>query len=274
MQSPSRRSLLGVLATLPLAGCLSTDSPTTTTAATSTSDSLTATPTATPSEPAIRQPGESFETDDLTVTVSNLAVRHGMVKAGTVHPDPVWTDGAQFVLADVAVAGDSDPTDINVTATADTLDERPDRYFGFASESPDSVQRLGFVIPTDPAPAEASIVWDGPREVRWPLPDALVAKLGRAPDFSVEKFDVPDSAQAGTAVSVTLEVTNTGVRDGRFLAELGDAAISDQPEIEVSVPAGETVTATESVDARFAEGEMTVVLRWEGGVRRHTLMKA
>lgn len=274
MQSPSRRTLLGVLATAPFAGCLSTDSTDTTTAATSTDSPTTTTPTATPSELAVRQPGESFEADDIAVTVSGLAVRHGMVKAGTVHPDPVWTDGAQSLLADVAVEGEADPADINVTATADTLDERPNRYFGFAPDSPKSVQRLGFAIPTDPAPTEASIVWYGPREVRWPLPDALVAKLGRAPDFSVEAFEVPDSAQVGTAISVDLKVANTGARDGRFLAELGDAAISDQPEIEVSVPAGETVTVTESIDTRFTEGEMTVVLRWEGGVQRHTLTEA
>jgi hypothetical protein len=278
MQPLSRRALLGALATLPLTGCLGNSSPGTATSATPTDSPTTdRTPTMSPasqSEPIIRQPGEAYETDNIAVTIEKLAVRHGMVKFGSVHPDPIWKDGSQFVLASVVVEGDEDPANLDVTVTADTLDERPDRYYGFVPDTPESVQPLGFAVPTAPAPSNVAIVWHGPREVRWPLPDELVTKLGRAPDFSLEGFKVPESASPGTSLDVSLEVANSGTREGRFLAELGDAALSDQPEIEVPVPAGETVTDTQSVDAHFTEGEMTVLLRWEGGVQRQTVTRA
>lgn len=277
MPVPSRRAFLGALATLPLAGCFDDSRSGTATSSTPTSGPTTdgtATPPATQSEPILRQPGEAYEANDIAVTIENLAVRHGMVTFGSVHPDPVWKEGSQFVLASVAVEGNEDPANLDVTVTADTLAERPARYYGFIPEPSESVQPMGFPVPTVPAPSNAALVWHGPREVRWPLSDELVRKLGRAPEFSLERFQVPESAAPGTSLDVTLEVANSGDRNGRFLAELGNAAMSDQPEIEVSVPAGETTTATRSVDARFSEGEMTVLLRWERGVQRQTVTRS
>lgn len=278
MQPLSRRALLRAIATLPLTGCLGNSSPGTATSLTptdsSTTDRTTTTSPATQSEPIIRHPGEAYETNGIAVTIETLAVRQGMVKFGSVHPDPIWKEGSQFVVANVAVEGNVDPATLDVTVTADTLDERPDRYYGFAPDTPESVQPLGFTVPTAPAPSTAAIVWHGPREVHWPLPDGLVTKLGRAPDFSLEAFRVPESASSGTSLDVTLEIANRGTRDGRFLAELGDAALSDQPEIGIPVPAGETVTDTQSVDGHFTEGEMTVLLRWAGGVQRRTVTQA
>jgi len=278
MQPLSRRALLGALTTLPLTACVDNSRPGTATSTTPTdrptSDRATEPSPATQSEPVIRQPGEAYETNGIAVTVENLGVRHGMVKFGTVHPDPIWKEGSQFVLASVAVEGEADPANLDVTVTADTLDERPDRYYGWAPDTPESVQPLGFTVPTAPAPSNVAVVWNGPREVRWQLPDELVTKLGRAPDFSLDGFKLPESASPGTSLDVTLEVANNGRRGGRFLAELGNAALSDQPEIEVPVPAGETVTNTQSVDAHFTDGEMTVLVRWEGGVQRQTVTQA
>lgn len=279
MQSPSRRALLSALATLPLSACLGGDGSGTATPATATerptdgTQSPTSSPT-TSAKPVVREPGTAYETDEFAVTVSDLAVRHGMVTFGSVHPDPLWESGAQFLLATVSVTGEVDPANLRVTATADTLSERPDRYYGFAPDASASVQPLGFVVPTDPAPTEAAVVWHGPRTVRWPVPDELVRALGRAPDFSLKDVSVPESARPGGTLDVTFTVANDGARDGRFLAELGNAAMSDQPEIELAVPAGETVTATRSVEARFVEGELTVRFQWEGGVQRYTVAKA
>lgn len=277
MQSSSRRALLGTLATLPVTGCLGLFDDTSTPTATPTDPATptpTATPSPTPSEPAIRQPGEAYVADDVGMTVSDLAVRHGMVTFTGAHPDPTWVDGAQFLLAAVTVAGERNPADIDVTATADTLAGRPDRSLGFAPDAADSVQPVGFAVPTDAAISEAAVVWHGPREVRWPVPADLVAKLGRAPEFSLEDIRAPGTAREGADIEVELDVANTGDRDGHFLAELGNDAISDQPEIEVAVPAGETVTATRTVEARFFDGEMRVVLRWEGGLERRSVEPA
>ncbi len=282
MSSPSRRAVLGALASVPVTGCLEMVGPTTQTTptdrpggtATPTADDEATTATPTPSGPVRRQPGDAYETNELSVTVSDLAVRHGMVTFEGVHPDPKWVEGAQFLLATLGVDGEQDPATLDVTATANTLDGRPDRYAGFAPDAPESVQPLGFALPTDAGISEAAVVWNGPREVRWPLPDDLVAKLASAPEFSLDGFRVPETAREGVAIDVELDVTNTGDRDGHFLAELGNGAISDQPEIEVAVPAGETVTASRPVEARFFDGAMDVVCRWEAGVRHRPVEPA
>lgn len=96
----------------------------------------------------------------------------------------------------------------------------------------------------------------------------------RVPDVSLGAFRVPESASPGTALDVSLEVANGGARDGQFLAELGDAAMSDQPEIEEPVPTGETVAVTRTVETRFTGGEMTVLVRWAGGVQRRPVSRA
>lgn len=274
---------MGAASALAIAGCLvdgdtegSGSGPNDKTTPTETLTPDQSTPTSTPpsSGSAHCQPGESYEVNDIAVTVSDLAVRHGMVTFNSVHPDPKWVDGAQFILATLTVEGDRDPANLDVTATTNTLDERPSRYFGFDPDSSESVQPLGFAVPTDPVVSEAAVVWNGPREVRCPLPEDLVAKLGRAPDFSLEGFRAPETAQDGEDFDVELDVANSGDRDGYFLAELGNGAMSDQPEIEVSVPAGEVVTATRSVGARFSDSRMEVVLRWEGGIQQRSIAPA
>ncbi|MFB6141255.1 MAG: hypothetical protein ABEJ26_12580 [Halosimplex sp.] len=71
---------------------------------------------------------------------------------------------------------------------------------------------------------------------------------------------------------MTLTVANGGEGDGVFLAEVGDPAMSDQPEVAFAVPAGETRTATRRVRVH-AEGDeaATVVLRWRGVRLERTL---
>lgn len=283
MASPSRRAVLSALATVPVTGCLDMVGPTTPqttptdlpgSTTTPTPDDKTPTPTPDTSGPVRRQPGDAYEANELSVTVSDMTVRHGMVAFEGVHPDPKWVKGAQFLLATLTVEGDQDPANLDVTATANTLDGRPDRYFGFAPDAPDSVQPVGFVVPTDTDISEAAVVWNGPREVQWPLPEDLVANLASAPDFVLKELRVPETASEGMDIDVELDVANTGDRDGRFLAELGNGAISDQPEIEVTVPASETVTTSRSMEAQFFDGAMDVVCRWEGGVQRRSVQPA
>lgn len=273
---PSRRRILTacVGAGTGLTGCLGSDRSATSTGRETRPDRSTPASAAPTAGPVDRRPGEPYEVDGITVTVSDLRVRHGMVTFDGVHPEPKWVDGSQFLLATLEVEGGRNPTDVDVTATANTLDEPPDRHFGFEPDISESVQPIGFAVPTDPDISEAAVVWDGPRQVRWSLPDEPVAKLGRAPDFSVEAFRAPETAEESAAFDVGIDIANTGDRDGRFLAELGNDAISDQPEVEVSVPVDGKVTATRSVEARFFDGRMGVVLRWDGGVRRRSLKRA
>lgn len=202
------------------------------------------------------------------MTVENVAVRHGVTKFGTVHIDPTWEDGVQFVVADVAVdGGGPDVADLDVAVETDTLDRSGRIYVHAEANADETRQRFGFAVPTDPAPSEAALVWrrdDGPA-VRWPLDADAVRALGVAPAFAVESFAAPE-ATTGAEIETTLTVRNDGGRDGRFLAEVGDAAMSDQPEFTLDVPAGETATGHPHVPAHFgSDDRLTVVLRWENG---------
>lgn len=281
----SRRRLLALAGgVLPVGGCLgapsdpatATDSPTTTDTTTETDG----TATVDRDEPLTRAPGERYETPDgWSLTVENVSVRHGVVQFGTVHPDPRWEPGAQFVAADAAVDGDGapDPADLNLFVRTDALD-RSDRYYVHAEgDADDRRQRFGFPVPTDPAPSRAAVVWrpdEGPL-VRWVLGDDRVSALGAAPEFAVESFDVPETAVPESEFEATLTVRNDGDRDGTFLAEVGNAGISDQPEVEFEVPAGETATGMASVDAYFGDSEeLEIVLHWEDGTRRRTVRRA
>lgn len=143
-------------------------------------------------------------------------------------------------------------------------------------DAPDRCQRFGFPVSADPGPSRAGVVWrpdDGPA-VRWRLPDDLVGALGGGPAFAVESFDAPRTAVPDDEFETTLAVRNEGERNGRFLAEVGNALVSDQPEVTVDVSDGETVTRHPTVRAHFGDGdELAVVLRWEGGTERRTVRR-
>ncbi|MFB6281387.1 MAG: hypothetical protein ABEH40_05165 [Haloferacaceae archaeon] len=280
MRSPlTRRRLLAFAlgAALPSGGCLGSSGDGATTEATA--DATAGSPT-TGDGPVRRAPGDRHVTEEgWSLTVAAVGVRHGVVQFGTVHPDPLWRDGAQFVVADAVVAGDGapDPADLRLFVRTDTLD-RSDRYYVHAAtDADDRRQRFGFPVPTDPAPARAGVVWapaEGPT-VRWALPDGLVRDLGVAPAFAVESFDVPETAAPDDEFEAAVTVRNDGDRDGRFLAEVGNGLVSDQPETTLDVPAGGTATARPTVDARFGDrDELPVVLRWEGGTERRTVRRA
>ncbi|MFB6161523.1 MAG: hypothetical protein ABEJ61_10175 [Haloferacaceae archaeon] len=288
MCPPRRREVLRAAAPALalLGGCTSTDGPGTVTDADDTTavpnGAATDTPTAPPTdgsrETVTRGTGESYDADGgPTVAVSRPAVRHGVVEFGTVHVDPLWEDGAQFAVADVTVEGSNAPdvADLDVAVEADTVDRTGRRYV-HAERNAERRQRFAFPVPTDPAPSRAAVVWrpaDGPA-VRWPLSDALVGALGRAPSFRVRSFDAPDTAAQESTVEATVEVENDGERAGRFLAEVGNASISDQPEVTARVPVGETRRVTGGVDAHFVDGDrFDVVLRWAGGTERRTVRR-
>lgn len=267
-----RRFLAATTALLPLtAGCIDTGGTDTAT------PTRTTTRTGTTTSPASLAPGERYTTDEgFTVTVDAVAVHLAVVEFGTVHDNPLYRTDAQFVVADVTVDGDDppDPVDLPVFLATDTLEEQSRRYVAAASND-DGRQRFGYPVPTSNAPESGDIVWTRPeaRDVRWELSAETLSAIARAPAFEVKAFGA--ETVSGEEVELSLTVENVGERDGRFLAEAGDAGLSDQPEIEVPVPEGETVTATRRVSASFGgREELSVVLRWDGNERSRTVQRS
>ncbi|MFB6080988.1 MAG: hypothetical protein ABEJ81_08325 [Haloferacaceae archaeon] len=281
----TRRRLLALAGpTLTVGGCLgsSAGDDATTDEQTTAGTTIDETPrrtTTPPDGPVRRAPGERYETaDGWSLTVDPVGVQQGVLRFG-VHIDPVWESGSQFLVADVAVDGDGapDPTDLNIFVRTDTLDRSDRQYVHGETNADGRRQRFGYPVPTDPSPSRAAVVWspdDGPA-VRWSLGSDLVEALGAAPDFAVESFSVPETAVPDDEFEATLSVGNDGDRDGTFLAEVGNALISDQPEVTLDVPVGETVTGHPPVEAHFGDGdELPVVLRWSDGTERRTVRRA
>lgn len=293
--SPSRRVLLaafGAALAAPVAGCSESDStadeqsptaepsPTpepTRTGRTTGTASVAGSPasTGTASGPVTLDPGEAYATDaGWSVAVENLAVRASVVEHGPTHWDPRWTEGGQFVAADLVVRGDGgpDPADLPVACRTDTVDGAGRVFVAADSNRDDRRQRVAFPVPASPEPTDGAVVWTpeaGP-EVRWRLPDAVLAAVARPPAFELREFAVEHAP--GDEVDVTLTVANAGEGDGTFLAEVGAAAMSDQGEVTVDVSAGETRTVTRRVYVETdAADETTVVLRWRGETLERTV---
>lgn len=222
-------------------------------------------------------PGETYEKPEgWSLTVENVAVQNTVVEFATTHPDPVYGNGEQFVVADAVVTGAApDPADLNVFVRTDTLDGSGRVYVRADSNEDDVRQRFGFPVPVSPTASQGAIVWepDEGQTVRWELSAKMLKTIARPPEFELHEFEVEDVP--GDKVEATLTVENTGEGDGTFVAEVGDAMISDQPEVFVDVPAGETVTVTRKVWAEFRDRkELTVVLRWRGEKLERTVQES
>jgi len=226
--------------------------------------------------PVVLDPGETHATaDGWSLTVAAVEVRVGVVERGTTHPDPRWGEGSQFVTATLRASGDGapDPAELGLTCRTDTATVTRAIPVVPEADEEDPGAHLAFEVPTDPAPSAGALVWspaDGP-EVRWTLTDDHLDAIARPPAFDLESFRVADAP--GEAVAATLTVANRGDGDGVFLAEVGNAALSDQGEVRVAVPAGERRTATRRIPAGTADdgGPQTYVLRWRETVIERTI---
>jgi hypothetical protein len=277
-----RRRLLALLAgAAGLAGCAGgtpgtpTDGPATT-----------GTPTTTDPGPTALDAGEAYDAGEWSLTVQNPAARRGVVEFGTTHPDPLLPPDRQFVVVDVAVEGDGpDPAGACLAAR---LDERRPfetcrRHYVAADRNGTagdrSVQVTALPVPLDVGDAgEASVVWrrDAGDEAVWRLPGSVLADLSAPPAFEVRSFTVPETARPETEFEATVAVANAGARDGVFVGELGTAALSDQPDFELPVPAGETVETTRAVEPFFSDGADAVEVRlgWDRGEAVRTVRRA
>ncbi|MFW5934365.1 MAG: hypothetical protein ACOCQL_00780, partial [Halolamina sp.] len=106
----------------------------------------------------------------------------------------------------------------------------------------------------------------------WSLPDdARETLAASAPSFELDSLGAPDSVDRGETLEVALTATNSTETAGRFLAAVyWPTTIADDDEshlIERSVDAGETVTASLSIDTEHTEtDDGTAPLRVAGHV--------
>ncbi|MFD1512012.1 hypothetical protein [Halomarina rubra] len=251
-----RRRLLTLLgaAALPVAGCLdTTESP-----GTPSSDT-----TAPSSETATESP--SF-------AVENVGTRRQALTSG-VHLDVAAHAGTQFVGFDVTETGT--PTHRTRLGSQFAVDLDGTRYpdgYDTVTNTLGVVPRVGVPVPDDVAPDEGAILQvDGDAVVdRWALSEETLTALASPAAFVVESVEVPETAEpASFEASVT--VRNEGSGDGVFLAEFGAAVVSDVAEVEFAVPAGESVTHTETIPTEGVEsvdGDVLPVVYDDGYSRR------
>ena len=295
-----RRELLSTMAgvSLSLAGCLAdggpgstptqTPSPTETqtppkttgspTRTTPTSTPPIETSTFTPSDGTDLAMGEPFTTDErMTVSVGSPTVRAMFVEFGEVHTDVASVEGVQFLIVDVSIDRKrTSVSDLRLAVEVDGQRSPAGRRYYFVHAPERAGTQLAFPVPHEPDPGSVAVVWprDGADDVRWTVDDdAVLGILGQAPVFSVESFEVPDSAQAGASYDVSYTVSNTGERDGTFLTEIGSELISDHREYAVDVAAGETATNTVTLEPHVPDGtdEYDVVMNWGQDPLRRTV---
>jgi len=200
--------------------------------------------------------GVTVEVRDVLASVVTLDV------GSSVHPDVAAFEGAQFLSCAVTGGDEETVSRLDVELDGERLGARQFRH-DTSEPSP-----VAFRVPVRDVDA-AAVVW--PDEgVRWRVPDGSVADLGARPAFRVRRLGTPDTVAPGESIPVDLAVENVGDRDGRFLAELGTAAISDVGEVTVTVDVDETVERQFAVEptADTPPGDddrFRVVLDWGTG---------
>ncbi|WP_439025661.1 hypothetical protein [Haloarchaeobius sp. DT45] len=267
-----RRLLVSTASSLSAAaaGCLGSGEPGTSTSREPT-DPAPATDGEPPTTSAAPGPGYSLSVEDIGVFRRTTTIQHSN------HVDVAADPETQYVVATVVVlppetgepAEDPpNPTDRRFVATLDgeTYDDAFATEFGSQYAT-----TIAVPVPTGLDPAEGTLqVGHRGEDGFWHQFTAeQLDRIAHVPRFTLDAFTV----EAGNAtVQATLEVSNSGDRDGRFLAELGTNDISDTPEVSFEVPAGETVTKRESV-AIYAEdaAEVTVVCNWGDTYHRRTV---
>lgn len=284
-----RRRLLASLsalgAGLSIAGCLGSESPGTptpdeATEATATEQTTETTPPATETtttssettiEPTTLALGETFETPEGgTVTVHDVRVQR-TVYTQFPHVDPVTRPGEQFVVADATLSDNELFRAFSVAADGQVFDVGTTDALAAPFEEPEG-ELFGVPVPAPLDAERAAVVWsdeddrgdENGASARWSLSADHRRALANPPEFTVEEFAVPEEVEGGSSFTAALTVANSGSGDGTFRAELGATTISDTPEIQVEVPAGETVSAERTVEPHYPgdADELTVRLNW------------
>lgn len=259
-----RRPFLALLASTvgATAGCLGSnaDAGPGTGPATGTGTSPTGSPAGSPSPTAATE--ATLESDRHTVRLSAPRVRASVVKVTTssTHFGVVRNGAGQFVLADAS--NDVDPEELPLALAVDR-DRAASRIHEIGGG--DGPPTLAFPVSSYDSPVSrvSVVLGDGDRGVadRWVLPDAVVTAVNNPPSFRIESFDVPETVDYRGRFEASFTVANEGERDARYVVEFGVAALSDQSEVSVTVPAGESRTVTRTFEHYEHSGTgVTVVL--------------
>ncbi|MFB6129627.1 MAG: hypothetical protein ABEJ28_02270 [Salinigranum sp.] len=262
-----------------LTGCVSRGPASTPTRSRTTtpSDARTADPTTTPSgtRTAVASDRRTLESNEpyrtaagWRVRVTVFRARRGLVAVGDPRDEPVVPADRQFLEVGVETRGDGAPPPEDLCLSAAVDGEYPFEDCPVRIEAVDP-DRLGTVqalpVPLEFGGAGAAVVWrrtDGPN-VRWGVSDRTLAALRRPPAFVVEDVAVPDVAAEGETFDVEVTLHNAGRRADWFVAELGVASASGGRAVELACGAGETLTKTRELTARFGGNEaLTVRLDW------------
>lgn len=275
MEQSSRRTLLSTLAvgfTSVGSGCVDSQSPSTPTDTETTQSTRTATRTPSAGKTTLSLGETATSSDGVTVTISEPAVRKIIFTpdvGGGVHKRPASEPDAQFLGFDVETA----ETEISSLEFASVLDgTRTENKVYRHDFVPGQSTRLSQLIPVQVV-ENGAIEWTASSDehYRWTLPDVVLTKLAKSPEFEVE-FSVPESIPRGNPFTATLDVTNTGNRDGRFLGVILDQGAGSLPLVSkftFPVSVGETVSRDLSGEAvRTDSSEMTAIFDW--GLERQT----
>lgn len=277
---------LGLAGALVTAGCIGdspgddTESPTDTTE-----------PKGSPSETEVPPPASSERTvggDSVAVfdIVAEKAVTYQSImgSGGVVAPD-----GKQFVVASVRSDAELEMDAFSLRAggeswaAVDPGDEGAQNYAvagheggmvgGPALGGSDDARYVAFELDSPLESEEPRIVLErGGDSAEWELPDDTRETLAAsAPSFELDSLSVPDSVDRGETLDVEITATNTTETGGRFLAAVyWPTRIADDDEshiVERSVEAGETVTASLSLDTDDTQtDDGSATLRVDGHV--------
>lgn len=257
-----------------VAGCVaSNDEPTspttTTTGETTTSNGTTVdSETATSINKTLSRGETATSAKGVSVTVSDPRVRKIIYTpdVGSIaHSYPAGRPQSQFLVFSISVQNVNLITSPPLSLFLDGKVQESQIYRH--SHSPGRSGLLSFQVPITQVQSGA-VVWrpSSTEQYRWTLPNPVVKNIGSSPRFEVKKFAVPDTITRGNPFTASLTVTNTGDRDGRFLAVVlteGPSSVPLVDEFHVSVPVGKTVT--HDLSGRPVEVErssMTAILDW------------
>lgn len=188
------------------------------------------------------------------------------------HSYPAGTPDSQFLTVSISAQG----KDFTALRLAPVITETRHESQAYRhSHTPGGSGLLSFQVPIVQTRSGA-IEWQpsAAEQYRWELPESVVSSLGSSPRFTVEQFDTPDSITRGDPFTARLTVTNTGDRDGRFLAVVLGEGPSSVPLVDVftvPVPMGET--ATRDISGREVEVDQSstkVILDWGIAEQRDT----